>query len=354
MDFFGHKEAKLIAGIAVIMMMFHHFFGFPDYRTCSNDFIESFNIAGVSFERMLAAFGKLCVAIFAFSSGYVICKMQQNYKSVRMRFIRIEKFLLSYWVIFALFIIYGLIIGDPIPTGKDFIFNLIGLNTGPHYIYVNVTFAWYVTFYIILVITSPLLLIIFTGKSLFRDIILFIIITYTFSFIPSNIWGSVLGPFPVSILGILVAKWDVFGWVDARISMKPTWAMLGVIVLIALLRQSLILFDLNKLGNWVEGIFAAIFIFATINLFQNLKWKWIEKFFLFIGAYSMNLWFLHGIFFTGSRPLQTLLYYPKYPLLILIGGILMLIPIAIGCGYIQKYCNQLLEYCVLQKETKAE
>ena len=50
----------------------------------------------------------------------------------------------------------------------------------------------------------------------------------------------------------------------------------------------------------------------------------------------MNLWFLHGIFFTGSRPLQIWLYYPEYPFLIFILGIILLLPLAIGCDYIQK------------------
>lgn len=52
--------------IAILLMVFHHFFGFDDFRNPQNYYIESFNIHGISFERMLAAFGKISVSIFAF------------------------------------------------------------------------------------------------------------------------------------------------------------------------------------------------------------------------------------------------------------------------------------------------
>ena len=60
--------------IAILLMVFHHFFGFDDFRNPQNYYIESFNIHGISFERMLAAFGKICVSIFAFFSGYALYK----------------------------------------------------------------------------------------------------------------------------------------------------------------------------------------------------------------------------------------------------------------------------------------
>lgn len=82
---YGKTEAQMIAGVAIVMMLVHHFFGFADYRLDGNWVYEPIKIGGISLERIIASAGKLCVAIFAFSSGYAIwgesqrlCKIQIN------------------------------------------------------------------------------------------------------------------------------------------------------------------------------------------------------------------------------------------------------------------------------------
>lgn len=130
MDFLGRKEAKLVAGMAILLMMFHHLFGFPQWLN-GNTFIESLAICNISIERMIAAFGKICVALFAFSSGYVIWKKSGDYLSLRVTFNRVIRFLINYWIIFALFIFYGLCVGDSLPSGRNFWYNLVGLETAP-------------------------------------------------------------------------------------------------------------------------------------------------------------------------------------------------------------------------------
>ena len=53
-------------------------FSFYWLRFYGNGFYEPVKIGGISIERMLAAFGKLCVAIFAFNSGVAIWKKRQQ------------------------------------------------------------------------------------------------------------------------------------------------------------------------------------------------------------------------------------------------------------------------------------
>ena len=65
---------------------------------------------------------------------------------------------------------------------------------------------------------------------------------------------------------------------------------------------------------------------------------------LLAGANSMNIWFLHGLFFTASRPLQPLLYLPRVPLLIVAWGLLVLLPLSMACGVVQR---RLLRVCGL-------
>lgn len=334
MDFLGRKESKLIAGIAILLMVFHHIFGFSEYRINGNDYIESFCIYGISFERMIAAFGKICVALFAFSSGYVIWKKSEDYTKLRKIFSRIIKFLFNYWIIFILFMIYGAIIGDPLPRGSDFFYNLIGLETAPQKQYVNVAFSWYVASYILLILISPFLLKIFQCEKFWIDIVLYLCFILGLGLIHNSLWGFILAPVLYAICGLLVAKWNLFNRLLLHTDKLSIWIFVFAIIGLALLRQSLILIGINIVG--VDGVFAAIFMFSVINIFNRLQSEWLNKSIMFLGFYSMNLWYLHGIFFTGSRPLQEILYYPKYPIFIFILCIALVLPVAIGCDFIQR------------------
>lgn len=50
---YGKTEAQMIAGVAIVMMLVHHFFGFADYRLDGNWIYEPVKIGGVSVERIL-------------------------------------------------------------------------------------------------------------------------------------------------------------------------------------------------------------------------------------------------------------------------------------------------------------
>lgn len=347
-DFLGRKEAKLIAGVAILMMMFHHIFGFSEYRINGNDFIESITIQGISIERMIAAFGKLCVALFAFCSGYAIWKRQEDYLHIREISSRIIRFLYNYWIILALFLLYGAMLKDPLPQGFDFIYNLIGLRTGPQEPYINIVFAWYVATYVVLVLISPFLLKLFSGKLLWLDILLYIAILLGIDLV-QGVWHSILGPIPVAVFGMIVSKWGLFNRLNSITHQYSIWIFLIAVICIALIRQALILLNWKIVG--IEGLFAALFIFAIINIFRKLSWLFLEKIVILLGRYSMNLWYLHGIFFTGSRPLQELLYSPQYSLFIFVFAVVGLLPVAIGCSWIQKTIYQYI-VCKLDKILK--
>lgn len=343
-SFYGREEAKMMAGIALVMMLVHHFFGFPDYRLEENYFYEPLQMGGVSLERIFAGAGKLCVAIFAFTSGYAIWRNRFKYNSIKSVTQRGLRFLVNYWVIAGIFLLYALLIGDELPSGKMFFRNLFGGATAPGYPYVNVVFAWYVCFYIILLAISPVLLRIFSGTSKRRDVLLL-------AFFQLLYWGArvsglsgrmssfpmdaVLGTLVVSVLGILVSKWNIFeqgGAIIKHFSKIACFVLAGTTLMI---RQIVLLMNVN-VGGLPEAVFAGIFIFLCLLFIRELKSRRLKMMLTWIGVYSMNLWFLHGIFFTGSCPLQWILYYPRVSLLILIWGLVLLMPVAVGCAWIQK------------------
>lgn len=62
----------------------------------------------------------------------------------------------------------------------------------------------------------------------------------------------------------------------------------------------------------------------------------IEAALLLLGALSMPLWFLHGLFFT-QLPLQWLLYLPHLSVLVLLWGLVLLIPVAMVVKWLQGF-----------------
>ncbi|WP_222422519.1 acyltransferase family protein, partial [Yersinia rohdei] len=67
---FTKKETNYIKGIAIILMLMHHLFAFPDRIPHDANIINSLPFIGANVDNYLANFGKICVAIFLFISGY--------------------------------------------------------------------------------------------------------------------------------------------------------------------------------------------------------------------------------------------------------------------------------------------
>lgn len=157
-DWYGKSEAKILAGIAVLWMMCHHFFGFSNFLRDDVRWIPMFAGDGFHFdvELIVAGAGNFCVAMFAFQSGYVAWKNRVNFSRLHFCLSRICKFLCFYWFVCALFWIYGILLGESLPSDwRDYLMNLVGLGTGPDLPYVNVVFAWYVAYYICFMLLVP-------------------------------------------------------------------------------------------------------------------------------------------------------------------------------------------------------
>ena len=69
-------------------------------------------------------------------------------------------FLKDYWVIAIIFLLMGWLLGCNLPTIGIFILNLLGFEVGVQevmgYDYVNVVFAWYVRFYLLVLFVRSL------------------------------------------------------------------------------------------------------------------------------------------------------------------------------------------------------
>lgn len=340
LDWYSRHDAAIMSAIGVLLMIAHHLFGFQDFLSPEVGWSSMLVLYGIEIEHVIAAFGKICVALFAFNSGYVVWKMQHSYLDMFNRIKRIISFLVSYWIVLLLFWIYAIIVGDPLPSYKDTLMNLVGLNTGPDKIFVNIPFAWYVAYYVSFIILSPILLKLFS-RSLTSDIILFILLGIILQFIKCDF----LSPLMIGIEGMLFAKYSLFQRFAEKIPTFRIHMFLITTSVLVIIRQGYILLNIRPfdiLGG-VDFFIVPIFIFTTTVISRKTCAKYLTNILILIAACSMNLWFLHGIFFTANRPLQPLLYSSGSPVIIYITVLALTLPVAYSLHFVQQRFLTLLK-----------
>ena len=67
---FTRDDTKVIKGIAIVLMLYHHLFYFPQRISDSIQYIPVLTYHNISSAYLLGEFGKICVALFLFLGGY--------------------------------------------------------------------------------------------------------------------------------------------------------------------------------------------------------------------------------------------------------------------------------------------
>lgn len=123
--FFDKTDAKIISGVAIILMLAHHMFSFPNVINDGVKIVDFIRINDyLTISQYIGYFCKICVPMFAFMSGYALWVNRKSFSSYRNLKKRGTKFLVQYWIIYLLFLIFGLATGDEMPDAKTFIMNL--------------------------------------------------------------------------------------------------------------------------------------------------------------------------------------------------------------------------------------
>ncbi len=330
---YNKSQAKIVGGVAILLMIFHHTFGFPSWLK-----------PGIGFNSILpfvvediAQFGKMCVAIYAFNSGYAMWSSQSSYTYAKMP-ARIFKFLMQYWFICLLFVLYAFVVGDKMPTLEQFAYNLFGFKTGPHS-FVNITVAWYVYFYIAILLLSPMLIKLFKPGGFIRSsIVAFSLMMFFWvaikldieNEIVDDIAGSLYGYLDCVLAGILVCKFDVFNVIDRVVGSRNV--MLYLVVMCSLIYARKYIYVPFLIFN-TDVLWVVIFVYCILATLRAIKSERVEQILSLFGTYSTNMWFVHAIFFAGTLDiLQRVLYFPKYSILIYVWGVLLTLVVSMFCS----------------------
>lgn len=321
--YFIDKEGSLmLKGLAITLMFYHHLFGFPFWIAEANMYIGT-SFHGHILQEALGLVGKICVAIFAFISGYALYVNRQRYSKGRDFINKAVEFLLQYWVVFAIFIVLGILFKEPLPSLERFIAQCFGTctATGFNWEYRNTIhpiFAWYVSFFLLFLLLHPALRKLSRYNFLIDNIIYLLVFHVTYQLISAQqfvslchdtnamlksfaLWGH------IGMMGYLFAKYAIYTKVDnlmRKFLPSPVLAIICSIILVAMvyLRYK------SRMLLILDAVYTPILIYAFLTILHIINMKILHKLFILLGTYSMNMWFLHGIFYTPSLTFQPLAY----------------------------------------------
>lgn len=338
---FDKRQTNIAKGIAVLLLLWHHlFYNDPkDY----NKFISLLKIDNVPIECVIADSFKVCVAIFLLLSGYGLYRSYQNFCNETIVNNRIAvkkdfkfvwnhwiKMMSGYWFIYIIFVPMGMFFGRSFLAyyGLNLIYYLTEF-LGISYLFFgyntifNVTW-WFMSVIIVLYIIFPLLHKLLTWQS---GISLSLSILFMFVNIPFlhniNYWFA---PF---VFGMYISKYNLFSKI-----LNSCDTLLKRISLSILLIVVSLCIRVNFLQNKVY--FDAFFAFAII-LFSYMVLSSIPKLskcFEILGKHSANIFMFHTFIF--SYYFQSIIYSPKYSLLIYIFMVFVCLSISLGLEYLKK------------------
>ena len=318
---FSREDTNTAKGIAIILMMLHHLFRFPDRIEYPAHYLPLIPGLTPSPEFIIADFGKLCVAMFLFLSGYGLYAVYERKGNFTFKdsLRRLIKFMISYWTIFALFVPIGLMFFSSDPR---YHFDLMRFTQ--NFFVISSSYNeewWFARTYLALLLSFPLIKYLLRntkialGSSLMLYVLSFLFLKYHNS--PFLSFVQQLFLWQASFMtGALVKKYNVFTIASIKLS-EFRYSKLVSLVMIATLfisREFLQFIVHHYIGKgdafYFDFLLAPVFIFFSVNLLSNIK---IISIF---GKHSNNIWLMHTFF--AFYFFQNIIFFPSLSLLVFI------------------------------------
>lgn len=313
------KDTKMIQGLSVLAMVCLHLFCRYEYQSL---YQPLFFIKGLPLCFYFGQLSDFCVAGFAFCSGYSHAAMFENTDVKRYYKRRLRSLFglyLNYWLVVLVFSVIGIIVGNSTIPGSvsEFILNFLSLKNSYNGAW------WYMLVYAVLVFISPAVLKLNQkmkpGVLFSLSLLMYVIAAYFRSYagIDNRIaaWFSIFGVTLFEYLsGSIVYKAKLFTRLrktDDKFSSSK-----GLTVLkysgFAVVYMAMLLFHSLVVGSIAVAPFTG---FVVILIFHfTKKSSAVERFFLFVGKHSTNIWLTHMFFY--SVLFEDFVFIARYPILI--------------------------------------
>ncbi len=319
-----------------MFMLFHHFFGFPQWYVDGVDY-QNCNILGMNITYWVLTTGKICVPMFAFLTGwgYYFSKDKSWKYSCKKVFL----FLIHYWIIlFGIFIPCYLLFSEEVMSVGRIIKNMLALEEDG-----IVKFAWYVYFYVLSMLVLPFWVRKLSGKTwldwgLTVISCIFFINLSRYIQMPRQYLTAVLVDtlywFTCLATGFIFARDNIFNKMYEYFYSPGKCKSILVILIVLGCKMKW----QSVLGVPLDILYVAIIIFELINLINDKCCSVFNKAIEFAGVHATNVWFLHSIFFDEVTIfLQKYAYIPRNPVLVVLWAFILCLPFSLLINYIMKY-----------------
>ena len=341
-NFITQKDSLILYGIAILLMVFHHCFCLPE--RLNYDYIPVF--FGFETEARLAYIGKLCVAFYAFISGYAFAKknihsqkiMRRMFENFKIALSTLIKFYSKFWLVWVIFIPIGIIFfGQPLDLDsivKSLIFGG-GYNGEWWYVYQYLKFLFVFPF--IEVFTFCL-----SNKNLQkRTLLVLISCTVLFILFKNEMFvativksiRTLLSTYMIIfVISFVIGKTNIFEKINNKITL-PTSICFVIILLVLVVRWCLVK---NPREVRYDILISPILIFSIVTIIHNKTGKEssLLKLLSYSGRYSTYIWLIHTFWIYYF--FQDIVLLPRYSILIFIWAFTISLLNAIVLTEIQK------------------
>lgn len=348
--YFDRTMTLYIKGIALLCMLVHHFFTFPDR------YIPGIEYPYLDlFARIFQAPMRICVSSFAFLTGYFYFFNKKKTLAYSLK--KDYQLLISYWTAFLVLLGLALLGGFRFQP-KDILLEMLTFKKD------LMVDSWYVQFYLIAMLILPVLVRFMPkkgiGSYLVGLVIPVIIFTLIKEFAPEGIARIAKEQqqwFTSIMSGYLVAQNDLFaGSFDpARDRLKKPWQK--ILLALVLMGSAMLMrrfftfgiFGVVLLSRsitfqiYMDVFYAPMFIYGALTFLQQVHLpKILQKILAAIGKLSLPMWFAHGLFFSVAKEVfQPIAFLPREPLAVLVWATFL--------TYILAWCMDKIAGFILKK-----
>lgn len=272
--------SNMVKGMAVLMMIMHHIWGFPDK-------IPALPLSNI--EVQLGAAGKICVSIFMFISGYGLYYTFEKKETIRV-WHRVWNVYKRFWQVFLIFVPVGfLFLSKPFAV-QEFLANLFCLKFSYNQEW------WFLGTYIELLLVLPVMLMA-NQKKYFPYLIvgLSVLLRGLSGLINLNSGGAsshiyyFCYYFPSFFLGLLFCKYSLYERFRAVVAKE------SICLVICLVLTGMAFVVRSKWGiTEMTIVLTPLFIYLFVFFFRKIGR--VNQVFLFFGKHSMNMWLIHSFF----------------------------------------------------------
>lgn len=316
------NDTQVLKGIALLLLLCHHCW-------YTGEGFDDIVVYGQPVFKQIGIFGKLCVSLFVFLSGYglTVGAIKNNGVGKIMQFYRKRylKLMVNYWFVWLLFVPLGVFVFDrtfPAVYGENYVFKALADFLGLHSVIIGSSYGYNATwwFYSCIILLYVLYPLIWKCRNYWFLLILFALLIPVFGkFLRNGGSFRYLLPF---VCGISYAYVKI---PLGNVNIVGKSFLVVIFILLCVYR-----FFVSNAIPW-----ETVIILWGVYLYKNLsEIKVFASFLSFLGKHSFNIFLFHT--FIYGYYFHDYIYWSSNPIVIVSTLLVVCIIISIIIEFLKK------------------